>query len=130
MNTSLDEWLKIDAAARKAADAVKELDHLLLATASFHGVSEEGSILLKISEDIDTVGLLRSLRLQEEWVGGDSNDPETFGLREPNILTKYGHIPHFIRGVEESSVERKASHRRRPVPPHSGHTGPARTSPP
>lgn len=100
MDISLEEWLEIDRAARASLAAqvalAKQLEETILAHLNDPDVVE----FINTIEDrmIDGIHIARSLRLQSEWLGGDSSEAENHGLREPNTLGIVRHIPHLIPG--------------------------------
>jgi hypothetical protein len=102
MKITFDEWKKIDAAAKAARKALEQLDSVLTGVLAEHmgkGHAAEVQMLCKTFDSVQNAyPYLHGLLLQEEWLGGDSSDPNNFGWREPNCVS-HGHLIPGTRGV-------------------------------
>lgn len=101
MRITFDEWVKIHKAAKAARAALEALDTTLTGVLAEHmgkGHTEEALMLIKHAQDThESYPYLHGLLLQEEWLGGDSSDPNNFGYREPNCVP-HGHLIPNTRG--------------------------------
>jgi predicted nucleic acid-binding protein len=105
---TLQEWLEVDRLARQAEAAMKALSARLDEVAIGHMADREVvEFASRVQERMaDGLYVARALRLQPEWLGGDSSQARNHGLREPDILRIAGRIPRAIAG--SAGVDRLA----------------------
>ncbi len=104
MKITFDEWKDIHRAAVTAHRALKMLDDVLNETELRHlkaGSHDEAQLMaLQGLRLEDARAACLSLRLQQEWTGGDSTDANNFGWREPNCVP----VPHLIPGTRGKTL--------------------------